>query len=126
MAQTNVASITVSEEHDDHIGQLDLNSSMRSVAYWESSLFSKVYLDNDLKRDFSDRWTSDYDDAVFNEAGDTVKAGFYHFYNEFRNIAKSLRAHNKKTLTETDTITKIITPAPTRPNSHLRLKRVSQ
>ncbi len=91
-------------------GQLNPNSSLRNIAYWESSLFSKVYLENDLKRDFSEKWESDFDDVVFDENGDTVKSGFYHFYNEFRNIAESLRGLSKKKLKETDTITKIITP----------------
>ncbi|MBT4791857.1 MAG: N-6 DNA methylase [Halobacteriovoraceae bacterium] len=90
--------------------QLDLNSSLRNIAYWESTLFSKVYLGNDLKRDFSEKWDKDYDDVVFDDEGESIKSGFYHFYNEFRNIAESLRGLSKKKLSETDTITKMIAP----------------
>lgn len=89
---------------------LNSNSSLKNVAYWESRLFSSVYLRNDLKRDFVEKWERDFDDQVFDEDGNHVKSGFYHFYNEFRNIADSLRGFSRKNLSETDTITKIIVP----------------
>ena len=98
------------QESNSEPGALSANSSLRNIAYWESTLFSNVYLRNDLKRDFAELWAKDFDDAIFDENGDTVKSGFYHFYNEFRNIAKSLRGLSEKRLSETDTITKIITP----------------
>ena len=89
---------------------VDNEFSANNRPYWESTLFSKVYLNNDLKRDFDEKWGKDYEDAIFDENGDTIKSGFYHFYNEFRNIAPALRTLTNKNLTETDTITKIIAP----------------
>jgi adenine-specific DNA-methyltransferase len=89
---------------------LNSNSSLRNIAYWESKLFSSVYLRNDLKRDFAEKWTSEFNDQVYDEEGNSVKRGFFHFYNEFRNIANSLRGLSQKNLSETDTITKIIVP----------------
>jgi len=90
---------------------VDSTTSVKTPAYWESTLFSEVYLNNDLKRDFEDRWNRDYDDAVFDEEGNHVKSGFAHFYNEFRNIASTLRkTANTKNLKETNTISKIIIP----------------
>lgn len=97
-------------DQENESGALSVNSSMRNIAYWESTLFSNVYLRNDLKRDFSEKWEKDYDDQVFDTEGNTVKRGFYHFYNEFRNISNSLRGLSQKKLSETDTITKIIVP----------------
>ena len=89
---------------------VDNETSTNNKAYWESTLFSGVYLNNDLKRDFDEKWSIDLEEAVHDENGDTIKSGFYHFYNEFQNIAPALRALANRKLTETDTITKIIAP----------------
>ncbi len=89
---------------------VDNTDSIKNPAYWESTLFSEVYLNNDLKRDFNERWDKDFDDIVFDENGNTKKSGFAHFYNEFRNIAPDLKALTNRKLSETDTITKIIAP----------------
>jgi|GEM_PF-4474365 len=89
---------------------IDNTGSVKTPAYWESTLFSEVYLHNDLKRDFAEKWDKDYDDVVFDEDGNTLKSGFAYFYNEFRNIASTLRNSTNKKLSETDTISKIIVP----------------
>lgn len=94
----------------EDVNGLNENSSLRYQEYWESNLFSKVYLSHDLKRDFSERWERDYDDTAFDKNGDHVKTGFFHFYKEFRNIAKSLRSLSGKNLSETQTISKVIYP----------------
>lgn len=85
-------------------------TSIKTPAYWESTLFSEVYLNNDLKKDFDEKWNKDYEDIVSDENGNLIKSGFYYFYNEFRNIAPALRTLSNKNLSETDTITKIIAP----------------
>lgn len=111
MAVARNLSTNNAEARPDSTGDsLNPNSSLKNIAYWESRLFSSVYLRNDLKRDFAEKWEHDFDDQVFDEDGNYVKRGFYHFYNEFRNIADSLRGFSRKNLSETDTITKIIVP----------------
>ena len=90
--------------------KIDNTGTIRTQAYWESSLFSEIYIKNDLKRDFDNRWDLDYNDDVFDEHGDTVKSGFAYFYKEFRDIANNLRKHKDKKLSETGTIDHIIKP----------------
>lgn len=90
---------------------MDDNGMVKTPAYWESTLFSEVYLHNDLKRDFEDHWNKDYEDSVAGKNGEHIKSGFAYFYNEFRNIADTLRRTTKsKNIKETDTISKIIAP----------------
>jgi tRNA1(Val) A37 N6-methylase TrmN6 len=66
--------------------------------YYSSSLFSDVYLRNDLPRDYKHLWEND-------EVG-----GFYHFYQEFVNLCHATESLPFESLKEQDTVTKWIVP----------------
>ena len=66
--------------------------------YYSSTLFSDVYIRNDLPREYKHLWEND-------EIG-----GFYHFYNEFVNLCHATESLPFESLKEQDTVTKWIVP----------------
>lgn len=91
------ASAKLVEKNSDQI-ELFHDTKRDLNPFWSSSLFSDVYLKNDLPKDYKSVWEND-------EVG-----GFYDFYNGFINICSDLSEESFNSWREADTVKNWIVP----------------
>jgi len=99
---SKIAARKASLEPTEHQPQLYFDAKRDMNPYWQSSLFSEVYLKNDVPREYKKIWEHD-------EIADET-SGFFKFYDGFLDLVNKLENSSFESWKEAETVKNWIVP----------------